>query len=53
MARDSSLVEFSVKTDGEYLIRVVNYDETDGSPVKRGAYRLRISDWSADPPPTD
>ena len=53
VARDSALVEFSVKTDGEYLIRVVNYDETDGSPVKKGAYRLRISDWSADPPPTD
>ena len=53
VAGDSSLVEFSVKTDGEYLIRVVNYDETDGSPVKKGAYRLRISDWSADPPPTD
>ena len=53
VANDSALVEFSVRTDGEYIIVVNNLNEADGSPVRRGAYRLRVSDWSADPPPTD
>ena len=53
MATDSALAEFSVKTDGEYLIVVNNLNEADPSMVRRGAYRLRVTDYSSDPPPTD
>ncbi len=53
VANDSALVEFSVKTDGEYIIVVNNLNEADSSTIRRGAYRLRVTDYSADPPPTD
>ena len=50
---DSALVEFSVKTDGDYLITVNNLNEADQSQVRKGAYRLLVTDYSADPPPDD
>ena len=53
VANDSALVEFSVRTDGEYIITVNNLNEADGDKVRRGGYRLRVTDYSADPPPTD
>ena len=53
LGRDSKLVEFSVRTDGEYIIVVNNQDEADEAMVRRGAYRLRVTDYSADPPPDD
>ncbi len=50
---DSALMEFSVKRDGNYLIIVNNLNEADQSQVRKGAYRLLVTDYSADPPPDD
>ena len=49
----SLLVEFSVKTDGEYLIPVNNLWPGEEPDVLRGAYRLIVSDYGPDPPPGD
>ena len=46
-------VEFSVKTDGEYLIPVNNLWKGEEPDVRRGAYRLIISDHGPDPPLED